>query len=152
MTNKRFNRDAYERDQGTYRQPRYLFRKLMARCLPKIPGFRIRRKLYHYMGYHIDPKVKFIGLDVYIDDHFPELIYIEEDVIVSLRATILAHDDVSRTVAPVRICRGAFIGAGAIVLSGVCIGEGAVVGAGAVVTHDVDANTKVAGVPARKLE
>lgn len=51
--------------------------------------------------------------------------------------------------APVRICRGAWIGARSIILKGVTIGEGAIVGAGSVVTRDVSAFTIVAGNPAR---
>src|SRR5437868_2261117 len=54
-------------------------------------------------------------------------------------------------VIPTRVCRGASIGSGAVVLAGVTIGEGALVGAGAVVRRDVKANTVVAGVPARLL-
>ncbi len=50
-----------------------------------------------------------------------------------------------------RICRGASLGSGAVVLGGVEVGEGAIVGAGAVVTADVPAWTIVAGVPARVL-
>lgn len=50
---------------------------------------------------------------------------------------------------PVRVCRGSWVGANAIVLLGVTIGQNAVVGAGAVVTRDVDPFTVVAGVPAR---
>jgi acetyltransferase-like isoleucine patch superfamily enzyme len=53
------------------------------------------------------------------------------------------------TTAPIRIGRGAWIAAGAIVLQGVTVGDDAVVGAGAVVTKDVPARTLVAGVPAR---
>ena len=45
-----------------------------------------------------------------------------------------------------------WIGAHATILPGVCIGDNAVVGAGAVVTKDVDANTVVAGVPARYIK
>ncbi|MEX0885733.1 MAG: acyltransferase [Phycisphaeraceae bacterium] len=48
--------------------------------------------------------------------------------------------------------RGAWIGAGAIVLDGVKIGAHAIVAAGAVVTHDVEPYTVVAGVPARPLK
>jgi len=44
-----------------------------------------------------------------------------------------------------------WIGAGAIILSGVTIGDGSVVGAGAVVTRSVAAGAIVAGVPARAL-
>ena len=55
------------------------------------------------------------------------------------------------TVVPTRVCRGASIGSGAVVLAGVTIGEGALVGAGAVVSRDVKPNTVVAGVPARLL-
>lgn len=54
-------------------------------------------------------------------------------------------------VIPTRVCRGASIGSGAVILCGVTIGEGALVGAGAVVTRDVPAGAVVAGVPARLL-
>jgi len=52
-------------------------------------------------------------------------------------------------VVPTRVCRGASIGSGAVILCGVTIGEGAMIGAGAVVTQDVEPNAVVAGVPAR---
>jgi acetyltransferase-like isoleucine patch superfamily enzyme len=52
---------------------------------------------------------------------------------------------------PTRVCRGASIGSGAVILAGVTIGEGALVGAGAVVTRDVAPRQIVAGVPARLL-
>lgn len=50
-----------------------------------------------------------------------------------------------------RVCRGASIGSGAVVLCGVTIGAGAMIGAGAVVTHDVGPGEMVAGVPARVM-
>ncbi len=44
-----------------------------------------------------------------------------------------------------------WIGARAVILSGVTIHEGAIIGAGAVVTKDVEKNTIVGGVPAKKI-
>lgn len=52
---------------------------------------------------------------------------------------------------PVQIGDRVWIGEQACILPGVTIGEGAIVGAGAVVTHDVPANTVVAGNPARVI-
>lgn len=52
-------------------------------------------------------------------------------------------------VVPTRVCRGASLGSGSVILCGVTIGEGAMVGAGAVVTRDVPPQAIVAGVPAR---
>ena len=54
-------------------------------------------------------------------------------------------------VIPTRVCRGASIGSGAVILAGVTIGPGALVGAGAVVTRDVAPETVVVGNPARLL-
>ncbi|WP_317853265.1 DapH/DapD/GlmU-related protein [Curtobacterium poinsettiae] len=44
-----------------------------------------------------------------------------------------------------------WIGFGAIILSGVTVGDSSVIAAGAVVTQDVEANTVVAGNPAKVL-
>ena len=55
------------------------------------------------------------------------------------------------TLVPTRVCEGASLGSGAVILGGITIGAGAMIGAGAVVTHDVRAREVVAGVPARLL-
>lgn len=52
---------------------------------------------------------------------------------------------------PTRICKGASIGSGAVILGGLTIGPGALVAAGAVVTSDVVARGVVKGVPARQF-
>ena len=55
----------------------------------------------------------------------------------------------AQTARPIKIGRGAFIGARAIVLKGVNIGDRAIIGAGAVLTQDVPAHHFAVGNPAR---
>lgn len=102
-----------------------------------------------------------IGNNVLINCYFKAAIgtdvYIEDDVRIAYNVTIITnnHDYYDRDILvmnPVRICKNAWIGAGAIILPGVTIGENAVIGAGAVVTHDVKANTVVAGNPAKVIK
>ena len=61
------------------------------------------------------------------------------------------NNDFARGARPIRIGRGCFIGARALVLKGVTIGDRAVVGAGAVVAHDVPAGQIAVGNPARNF-
>lgn len=53
---------------------------------------------------------------------------------------------------PVKIGKNVWIGAHATILPGVTIGDNAVIAAGAVVAKDVEKDTVVAGVPARKIK
>ena len=48
----------------------------------------------------------------------------------------------------VKLCKGVWIGSGAIVCPGVMIGENTIIAAGAVVTKDIPPNSIAAGVPA----
>ena len=102
-----------------------------------------------------------IGKRVAIMPYFKAMsagnIYIDDDVRIAMNVSVITnnHDFYERdilTVKDVHICRNAWIGAGSIILPGVTVGENAVVGAGSVVTKDVEANTVVAGNPARKIK
>ena len=61
------------------------------------------------------------------------------------------HDWSKVSTSPVRICKGAWLGARTIVTKGVTIGEGAVCGMASVITKDVAPYTIVAGNPARVI-
>ena len=91
----------------------------------------------------------------YIDSAHPYMITIGNNVIVSERAVILAHDASTKIgvkytkIAPVLIGNNVFVGAGSIILPGVTIGDNCVIGAGSVVTKDCPENSVVAGNPAK---
>jgi acetyltransferase-like isoleucine patch superfamily enzyme len=87
---------------------------------------------------------------------------IEEDVLVSydcrisdtdghprqadLRAKLLPTH--AEDIRPVRICRNAWIGNGALIMKAVTIGEGAVIGANSVVVNDLPSFALATGNPA----
>ncbi|WP_284070199.1 acyltransferase [Sphingomonas sp. KRR8] len=81
-------------------------------------------------------------------------IVLEDDVFVGPNATF-TNDPLPRSrqrpqsFAATRVCKGASIGAGAVILPGLTIGAGAMIGAGAVVTRDVPAGETWVGNPAR---
>ena len=158
---ERTNRKEYETRIAPRSLLRLFFQKLIHICARFCihPGFR--NQLYRWIGISIGKRV-FIGMETWLDDQFPELIRIEDEVTVSFRVTVIVHDDAKRldrtfpgagegTVAPVILKRGCYLGACCVVLPGVTVGECAVVGAGAVVTKDVPPSKIVAGVPARVI-
>lgn len=69
------------------------------------------------------------------------------------------YEDITKNIAdqgvkvnPVQIANDVWIGANAVILSGISIGQHAVVAAGAIVTKDVPAYTVVGGNPARVIK
>lgn len=85
------------------------------------------------------------------------LITIGDDVTMSIRVTVMAHDARTKKtlgytkIGQVHIGNHVFIGANTTILPGVAIGDYAVIGAGSIVTHDVPTRTVVAGVPAKEI-
>lgn len=81
-------------------------------------------------------------------------IILEDDVMVGSNVTF-TNDMYPRSknedwkLLRTKVCRGASIGAGAVILPGLTIGEGALIGAGSVVTKDVPAGELWIGNPAR---
>lgn len=85
--------------------------------------------------------------------YIPSGVTIENDVFVGPNVTFTndMHPRVSGEweLLETVVCRGASIGAGAVILPGLRIGRNAVVGAGSVVTRDVQDSEVVFGNPAR---
>lgn len=159
---RRTARKDYERTLA----PRSLLKTYLQKRLHRFARFTVhpemRLALYRWMGIEIGRHV-FVGLDTWLDDQFPELIRIEDDVTISFRVMVVVHDDARRmdgtrpgagdgTVAPVILKRGCYLGAGCTILPGVTVGEEAIVAAGAVVTRDVAPRKIVGGVPAREIK
>ena len=95
----------------------------------------------------------FISTEVWIDPAFPQLLKIEDEVMVGVGAKIALHEfgPAQFRAGKVIIRRGAVIGGFALIGHGVEIGEGAVVAGGAVVGRDVPDRSVAIGNPARIL-
>jgi UDP-2-acetamido-3-amino-2,3-dideoxy-glucuronate N-acetyltransferase len=82
-------------------------------------------------------------------------ITIEDDVFVGPNVTftndLTPRSKVRREILKTRICRGASIGGGAIILPGLEVGEYAMIGAAAVVTKSVVPYALMVGSPARRV-
>lgn len=93
----------------------------------------------------------------FIDPTHCYMIEIGDDVTMSIRVTLMAHDASTKKIlgytkiGRIHIGNHVFIGANATVLPGVTIGDYAVIGAGSVVTHDVPPHLVAAGVPAQVI-
>ena len=132
-------------------------------ALPLLPAWfaptsALRSAFHRLRGARIARSAE-IGYFVIIDNLHPEKVVIEENVTVSARSTILAHDESkaytgigNEVVAETRIEQGAFVGVHCVILPGVTIGKKAIVGAGSVVTRDVAPDAIVVGVPARTVK
>ena len=102
-----------------------------------------------------------IGKNVFINSNLLAMarggIEIGDNVQIAANVQLITnnHDMYDRQILickPVRICDGAWIGAGATILPGIEVGKHAVVGAGAVVTRDVPDYAVAVGNPARVIK
>jgi len=117
----------------------------------------LRPRLHRWRGVKIGRSVH-IGTAVLIETAYPHWVSIGDNVIIGMRATLIAHfvlnlppEGVSPDHVSLRIEDEVFIGPGSLILPNVTIGRGAVVTAGSVVTRSVPALTMVQGNPARPI-
>lgn len=91
-----------------------------------------------------------------IDENFPWLITIGDNVTLASNVRLLAHDastakinGVKTKVGIIKIGNNVFVGADSVVLCNVRIGNNVVIGANSVVTKDIPDNSVYAGNPAK---
>jgi acetyltransferase-like isoleucine patch superfamily enzyme len=143
---------AYEYFQSSGKL-RTIFNGFICHICRITPSIRIKNSLYKMIGVKIGKNVV-IAAYVELDPYFPELITIEDNVIIGIGSIILAHEysqDKVR-IGKVHIKKRALVGAGSLVRSGVTIGKHAVIGAKSLVNKDVEDNAVVGGVPAKKIK
>ena len=127
------------------------FRKIVMLLNREVPtetlikrGMKVGKNFNRQQGCFLDPSHCF-------------LITIGDDVTMSIRVTVMAHDASTKKtlgytkVGQVHIGNHVFIGANTTILPGVTIGDYAVIGAGSIVTHNIPARTVAVGVPAKEI-
>ena len=119
--------------------------QILARFSPAATTFRVW--LHRRRGVRIGKEV-WIGYDAIIETSYPHLVEIQDDAVIGIRTTIIAH---FRELRGVVIEEGAFLGPGTIVMPNVRVGRGAVVTAGSVFTNSVAPMTLVQGNPAKPV-
>ncbi len=108
------------------------------------PAAKIRICLHRFRGVNIGKNV-YIGLFCFLDNLYPEYIYIENNASINAGSMILTHFNPMKRYAavfpaktePVLIKEGAIVSVKSIILPGVTIGKNAVVSAGSVVDKNV---------------
>ena len=130
-----------------------IFNGLICHLCRICPSMRVKNALYRMIGVSIGKNVV-IAAYVVIDPYFPELITLEDNVVIGVGSIVLAHEYSQETLrkGPVVIKQRALIGASSLVRCGVVIGEHAVVAAKSLVNKDVAASTVVGGVPATPIK
>ena len=122
------------------------------------PSNGLRIKLHRLRGVTIGKNV-YLGMFCFLDNLYPEYIYIDDNASVNAGTMKLTHFNpmkqyapiLKARVAPVVIHKKAIVAVRSVLLPGVSIGESAIVSAGSVVEKDVPDYTLVRGNPAKKV-
>ncbi len=122
------------------------------------PFSKMRICLHRWRGVNIGKNV-YIGMFCFLDNLYPNYIYIENNASVNTGAMIITHFNPMKQYAPIFTARvepvlikeGAIIAVKSVIMPGVVIGKNAVVSAASVVEKNVPGYTLVKGNPARKM-
>jgi acetyltransferase-like isoleucine patch superfamily enzyme len=118
----------------------------------RLPFTRLKIALLRRAGARVGRDV-FISADVWIDPTFPQLLTIEDRVMIGVGVKIGLHEFTPDEFCAGRVVlrRGAIVGGFALIRYGVEIGEDAVVAPAAAVARDVPAGQMAVGNPARNF-
>ena len=106
-------------------------------------------------------KSVWIGFGTYLDHMNTDLIFIDEEVCISLKCTILTHYDSSVSISNpkikpykkgVKIGKRTFIGANSLIMPGVELGDNCFVNSFSLVTKSFDNDSFIAGHPAKLVK
>lgn len=122
------------------------------------PSNKIRVSLNRWKGVHIADG-SYIGMFCFLDNAYPEYIFIEEKASINAGCYLIAHFNpmahfrrtVLAKVDPIVIKQGAMIGVRSVINPGVTIGQYAIVSANSVVYKNVETQTIVRGNPAESI-
>ena len=130
----------------------FYFKSTLLLTALKLPFNTLKIALLRWSGAKVGCNV-FISADVWIDPSFPELLTIEDEVMLGVGVRIFLHafDRDHFEAGRVLLRKGVIVGGFALIGHGVEIGEGAVVTAGAVAGRDVPAGRTAIGNPARSV-
>lgn len=96
----------------------------------------------------------------------PYLVEIGDNCLVSSNVTFMTHDggisvlnnlgcfekNIMDKLGKIKVGNNVFIGKDATIMPGVTIGDNVVIGLGSIVTKDVESNSVVCGIPAKKIK
>lgn len=127
---------------------RVTFNWFLCRIADLITFTQKKQFLFRLMGVKIGKNVQIMP-NVFLDIFFPELITIEDNVVIGMDAFISCHEfnPSEFRYGPIIIKKNSLIGARSFILPGVTIGENSLVGAMTVVTKDVPNNVVAYGSP-----
>ena len=128
----------------------FYFKSALLLTALRLPFNGLKVAMLRWSGARVGRDV-FISTDVWIDPTFPELLTIEDEVMVGVGAKIFLHlfNPADFQAGRVVLRKKAVIGGYALIGLGVEIGEGSVVAAGAVIRRDVPAGMAAIGNPAQ---
>jgi len=104
----------------------------------------VKNHVLIWRGIHIEDDV-FVGPGaIFTNDRYPR-----SPRMAGVPAVTRRYSHTDHWLVPTRVCRGASLGGGAIILPGITIGTYAMIAAGAIVTHDVIPHQLIVGNPGR---